>query len=194
MTVLKTSLRNFFAHKGRMALSAVALGTIRLAEQEGREIPPTWATDGNGLATTDPAKAIAGMLQPMGGHKGFGLALIVDVLTGVLSGGGFGAEVRGLYADTTRANDCAHFFLALDVEAFGSARAFAQRMAQLAGQVTGGPLAPGVERLYLPGQIEDERAILADAHGVSLDPSVVSALERTAESVGIEVNLTEAAA
>src|SRR5262249_27373210 len=73
-----------------MALSEVALGKIRLAAADGRDIPLTWATDRDGLPTADPRAAIGGMLLPLGGPKGFGLAFMVDVLTGVLAGGGFG--------------------------------------------------------------------------------------------------------
>src|SRR6185437_6341977 len=74
-----------------MALSESALGKIRIAAAEGREIPPTWATDASGVPTTDPQAAIAGLLLPAAGPKGYGLAFMVDVLTGVLSGGAFGA-------------------------------------------------------------------------------------------------------
>src|SRR5207253_6624736 len=81
-----------------MALSEAALGKIRLAAQEGREIPSTWATDRSGTPTTDPVAAIAGMLLPAAGPKGYGLALMVDVLSGVLSGGSYGSLVQGLYA------------------------------------------------------------------------------------------------
>ncbi|WP_218004621.1 Ldh family oxidoreductase [Microtetraspora niveoalba] len=167
-----------------MALSEAALGKIRLAGQEGREIPPTWATDAEGRPTTDPAAAIAGMLLPAAGHKGFGLALVVDVLTGVLSGGAFGQGVRGLYADTSVPNDCAHFFLALDVAAFGDPDEFAGRLARLTGEVTGSPTAPGVDRVLLPGQIEAERRAAALAGGVPIGASVLDALRRTAADVG----------
>lgn len=168
-----------------MALSEAALGKIRLAAAEGREIPPTWASDAEGKPTTDPRAAIAGMLLPAAGHKGFGLALIIDVLTGVLSGGAFGQSVRGLYADVSVPNDCAHFFLALDVAAFGDPAGFAERIARLAVEVTGSPMAPGVERLYLPGQIEAERRAAAVKDGVQIEASVLDALRRTASEVGV---------
>ena len=177
-----------------MALSEAALGKIRLAAQEGREIPATWATDANGVPTTDAAAAVAGLLLPAGGHKGYGLALIVDVLTGVLSGGAFGEHVQGLYADTSVPNDCAHFFLALDVAAFCSIAEFEERLAELTEQATRGPLADGVARLFLPGQIEAERAAAAEANGVPLDPSVVEALEDSARKVGVDLDLAGAAA
>lgn len=167
-----------------MALSEAALGKIRLAAAEGRKIPPTWASDAQGRPTTDPREAIAGMLLPAAGHKGFALALIIDVLTGVLSGGAFGQGVRGLYADVSVPNNCAHFFLALDIAAFGDPAGFAERMGRLAAQVTGSPTAPGVDRLYLPGQIEAERRAAAATAGVRIEASVLDELRRTADRVG----------
>jgi LDH2 family malate/lactate/ureidoglycolate dehydrogenase len=174
-----------------MALSEAALGKIRLAEAEGRPIPPTWATDGDGAPTTDATAAIAGLLLPMGGHKGYGLALMVDVLTGVLSGGSFGPDVRGLYADGSVPNDCAHIFIALDAEAFGGREAFEERVDVLAAHVTGSRRAPGVERLLMPGQLEDERAGRNGREGVPVDDSVLTALRTTAERLGTSLPAPE---
>ncbi len=167
-----------------MALSEAALGKIRLAAAEGRGIPATWATDPDGLPTTDPGAAIAGMLLPMGGPKGFGLALMVDVLTGVLSGGAFGNRVQGMYADVNVPNDCAHFFLALDAAAFGDLSAFDAGVASLADQVTGGPLAPGTTALRLPGSRAAETAAAGREHGVAVDGSVLDGLTKAAALVG----------
>ena len=160
-----------------MALSEAALGKIRLAAQEGRDIPPTWATDAKGRPTTDPEAAIAGLLLPIGLHKGYGLALMVDVLTGVLAGGGFGQRVNGLYADVAVPNDVAHLFVALDVAAFAPPDAFAERLATLASEVTGADRAPGVERVYLPGELAAERRAAAARAGVALDRSTIDALQ-----------------
>ena len=166
-----------------IALSEAAIGKIRLAAGEGRPIPANWATDGQGQPTTDPNAALAGLLLPTGGHKGFGLALMIDVLTGVLSGGGYGRHVKGLYADTSVPNNCAHFFLALDVAAFGDPTAFGQRLADLAGQVVASDRAPGVDRVYLPGEREAARHGVHDE--VPLEPSVLARLRATAASVGV---------
>lgn len=168
-----------------MALSEAALGKIRIAAAEDRAIPATWATDGHGVPTTDPAAALAGMLLPSGGPKGYGLAVLVDVLTGVLSGGAFGASVAGLYADTTVPNDCAHFFLALDPASFGAG--FADRMRDLAEAITSSATAPGVERVYLPGELEALRHEDARAEGVRLEPAVRAALAETARELGVEL-------
>ena len=167
-----------------MALSEAALGKIRIAASEGREIPATWAVDADGQPTTDPEAAIAGMLLPIGGPKGYGLALVVDVLTGVLSGGQSGAGVKGLYADTAIPNDCAHFFLALDVESFGDPQGFANRLSDLLAQVTGSPRASGVDRLLLPGQLEAERFATSAEHGIAVSDSTLTALRDAAATVG----------
>jgi LDH2 family malate/lactate/ureidoglycolate dehydrogenase len=168
-----------------MALSEAALGKIRLAAQEGRDIPSTWATDASGTPTTDPHAAVEGLLLPAAGPKGYGLAFMVDALTGVLSGGAFGAGVRGLYADAAAPNDCAHFFLAIDPAAFGDG--FADRLSELSAQVSGSPAAPGVDRVLLPGQLEAERHATASVHGVTVPDSVLTALRETADAVGAEL-------
>lgn len=168
-----------------IALSEAALGKIRLAAQEGREIPANWATDAQGRPTTDPEAAIAGLLLPIGLHKGYGLALIVDVLTGVLSGGGFGRRVKGLYADVTAPNDAAHLFVALDVAAFGSVEGFRERVATLAAEVVGAARAPGVDRVYLPGERAAERQADAAERGVPVERSTLRSLGAAARDAGL---------
>jgi LDH2 family malate/lactate/ureidoglycolate dehydrogenase len=168
-----------------MALSEAALGKIRLAAAEGRAIPDTWATDAEGAPTTDAEAAIAGMLLPAGGIKGFGLAFMIDVLTGVLSGGASGSAVRGLYADPSVPNDCAHFFAALDPEAFGGLEQFTVAVSTLAGEVLASPAVAGAEPVRLPGQ----RAAASRAHrradGVTLGPRVLRALREIAAGYGV---------
>lgn len=170
-----------------MALSEAALGKIRIAASEGREIPETWATDPEGQPTTDPEAAIAGMLLPIGGPKGYGLAVVVDVLTGVLSGGQSGAGVKGLYADTSIPNDCAHFFLALDVESFADPQAFTGRLHQLVTQITNSDRAPEVDQLLLPGQLEAERYEQSEEQGIELDESTLTSIQEAAELVGADL-------
>ncbi|GGM23763.1 MULTISPECIES: Ldh family oxidoreductase [Micromonospora] len=168
-----------------IALSEVALGRIRLAESAGGQIPTGWATDSLGRDTTDPAAALAGMLLPAAGHKGFGLALMVDALTGVLSGGGFGQQVRGLYADTAVPNDCAHFFLALDPAAFGDPAEFTARLAALGRQVTAPPYAPGVDRVTLPGERSARRLRESAYRGTPLDRALLDRLHQLAGELGL---------
>jgi LDH2 family malate/lactate/ureidoglycolate dehydrogenase len=168
-----------------IALSAANIGRIRLAASNGNGIPDGWATDAAGLSTTDPATALAGMLLPAAGHKGFGLALMVDVLAGVLAGGGYGERVNGLYADTAVPNECGHFFLALDVAAFGDIDGFATRLADLEASVTAPPYAPGVDRVLLPGQRSAERLRDAVRRGVAVDQGVLARLRDLAADLDV---------
>ncbi len=170
-----------------MALSEAALGKVRLAERAGKEIPPTWATDRDGRPTTDPTEALAGMLLPSGLHKGYGLAVMIDVLTGVLAGGSSGSLVQGLYADPARPNDCAHCFVAIDPAAFGPLEDFRARLGRLREEILASPTAPGVDRVYLPGEIEQLREAASASGGVALDPEVLESLHRAAEKIGVDL-------
>jgi LDH2 family malate/lactate/ureidoglycolate dehydrogenase len=169
-----------------MALSAAAMGKIRMAEEAGWPIPDGWATDGNGVPTTDAAEAVRGMLLPSAGHKGFGLAFVVDLLCGLLSGGAWGDRVQPLYGDPAVPYDCSHLFLALDIGHARPPGEFAEEATAAAERVRRSRPAPGTERLYAPGDPERERR--AAGHGMArLDPSVVRSLRRCAESVGVDV-------
>lgn len=156
------------------ALSEAALGKIRLAAAADRPIPGDWATDAVGNPTTDPHEAIAGMLLPAGGSKGFGLALMIDVLSGVLSGGGFGDGVRGLYADAAAPYGSAQFFLAID--AVGLEPEFAERTAELVRQIAEAPMVDTATVARVPGARGARAYRAAREHGVTLPQSVVEAL------------------
>jgi LDH2 family malate/lactate/ureidoglycolate dehydrogenase len=136
-----------------MALSATAMGRIRLAAAAGERIPADWAIDAEGRPTTDPAAAIAGMLLPAAGPKGFGLAFVVDLLCGGLSDGAIGAEVQPLYGDAAEPYRCSHFFLAIDVGHFPAANRFAARVRDQAQRVSASKRAPGVTRIHAPGEL-----------------------------------------
>ena len=157
------------------ALSEAALGKIRLAASAGRAIPENWATDASGAPTTDPAQAISGMLLPSGGSKGFGFALFVDLLTGVLSGGGFGSRVTGLYADPAQQYNSAQFFLAVDASRL--APEFPERAEALAREILDAPRAEGQEPARIPGTRGAEARRSAERNGVSLPQSVIEALD-----------------
>ena len=138
------------------ATSVVAIGKLVLAAKKGEQIPPTWAADQSGQPTTDPKVAVAaGNLLPMGGYKGYGFALIVDVLSGILAGAAFGSHVSNLRKLDAPQN-VGHFFAALDIGAFADPAEFQGEMEQLVREIKNSPRAPGSERIYLPGEIEWE--------------------------------------
>ncbi|MGV3633860.1 MAG: Ldh family oxidoreductase, partial [Pseudorhodoplanes sp.] len=119
-----------------MALSATAMGKIRLAAAAGQSIPPEWAMAADGQPTTDPAEAIKGMLAPAAGPKGFGLAFVIDLLCGALSGGAIGSEVRPLYGDPSEPYRCSQVFIAIDTAIFPEGAAVPQRVDEQAKRVS----------------------------------------------------------
>jgi len=128
-----------------MATSQVARGHILRAARVGEPIPEGWAVDAEGQPTTDPHAAIAGSLLPLGGTKGFALALLVEVLSGVLSGAAVGPEVVGTFVPAERESNVGHCFVAIDPEAL--APGFATRMDRLAADLRDlGGRAPGDRR------------------------------------------------
>lgn len=142
-----------FPVEADMALSATAMGKIRLAAAAGQSIPADWAIDSGGQPTTDPAAAIKGMLLPAAGPKGFGLAFVIDLLCGGLSDGAVGAQVRPLYGDPAESYRCAHFFLAIHAGHFPAGDRFAERVRDEAARVSRSKRSPGVDRVYAPGEL-----------------------------------------
>lgn len=165
-----------------MAMSEAAMGKIRLAEKSGRAIPPTWAVRADGAPTTDPAEAIAGMLLPAAGPKGFGLAFMIDLMCGLLSGGAIGDAVRPLYGDLGEPYDCAHLFVAIDVGHFGDLDAFRAAATAAGDRIRSAPRASGVERLYTPGEIEWERR-RAGGDRIRIPASVAATLDRLTDEM-----------
>lgn len=163
-----------------MAMSEAAMGKIRLLEKSGQPIPPTWATRADGRPTTDPREAIAGMLLPAAGPKGFGLAFMIDLMCGLLSGGAFGEAVRPLYGDSTQPYDCAHLFIAIDVGHFTDPDQFRRDTTRAGERVRGSARAPGVEQVFTPGEIEWRRRQTSGGR-VRLPASVAQTLDRLAE-------------
>lgn len=167
-----------------IANTAVARGKVYVARQSGGTIPPGWAIDAAGAPTTDPAAAIGGMILPMAGHKGYAISLMMDVLSGVLTGSAFGTAVAGPY-QVERHSGCGHLFVALDVAAFGDLDGFTRRMEQLVDEVKSVPLAPGFGEVFFPGEIEARAEREHAEHGLSLPQRTLDDLRDLADSTGV---------
>ena len=168
-----------------MALSEAALGKIRLAASEGQSIPDTWATDADGRPTYDPEEAIAGCCFPPLVQRASVWRSWSTSSPESSRAAGLAPTVRGLYADTSVPNDCAHAFIAIHPPTFGDGKQFCGSVADLAEQVVNSKAAPGVERVFLPGQIECDRHAAARQRGVPVSAALWRALEKTALDVGV---------
>jgi LDH2 family malate/lactate/ureidoglycolate dehydrogenase len=167
-----------------MATSEAAMGKIRMAEKEGEKIPGNWAVKADGSPTTDPAEAIAGMLLPASGPKGFGFAFLIDLLCGVLSGGATGSAVQPLYGNASTPYDASHLFIAIDIAHFGDRSKIRAAVTAAAERIRAGARAPGVTRLFTPGEPEWARRESA-AGRVLLPPTVADTLRRLAKELRV---------
>ncbi|MEJ1994353.1 MAG: Ldh family oxidoreductase [Limibacillus sp.] len=159
-----------------MALSVVSRSRIRNAAKKGERIPETWATDLEGRPTSDARVAVDGLLQPIGGYKGAGLALFLDLLAGVLSGSTFLTGVKSLSEEPDARQDLGQFFILIDTARLQPGSALAERLALFRRLIEETPAVDPEQPVRLPGQRALENLRCAEAQGVELDPALLEAL------------------
>ncbi len=160
-----------------MAISVVARAKIRAALKEGQAIPPDWATDRNGVPTTDPAEALKGFLQPVGGYKGYGLSLAVDALAGILSGAAYLTHVSSWVEAPENPQDLGHVFVLIDTSKLGQPDWLAGRMQDASRILRDTPAREADHPVLLPGERELAALAAARREGVALDLDVAQAME-----------------
>ena len=171
-----------------MATTTVAMGKIYKASLSGAEsIPAGWAMDSEGVPTTKTADAMeGGLLMPLGGYKGSGLAFLVEILCAVLSGGAMSTEVGGLRLQG-RPMRVSHFFMAIDIERFMPVDQFVERMQMLVDTVKRTPPAKDFEEILVAGEPEWRAAAQRRRDGIPLDAGVWKHLTALADSLQIPV-------
>ena len=171
-----------------MANTGVARGKIYLARNKRQPIPEGWAIDKGGAPTTDPQAAIDGIILPMAGHKGYAIAMMVDVLSGVLTGSGFLSQVHSPYKTDEKSN-CGHFMIAIDITKFMPLADFNARMEQYIAEIKSVPLAKGFDEVFYPGEMEANNNIANRRDGLSLPDDTLADLSRIARETGLEAHL-----
>jgi LDH2 family malate/lactate/ureidoglycolate dehydrogenase len=167
-----------------IANTAVARGKIYLARQQGQPIPEGWALDAAGRPTTDPTEAIAGIVLPMAQHKGYAISVVMDMLSGVLTGSAFGSGVHGPYQAAQRSG-AGHLMIALDIAAMQPLAEFGARMECLIAELKAVPLAPGFDEVFYPGEIEARNDLRHRAEGLQLPADTRADLQRIAGELGL---------
>jgi len=177
-----------------IATTAVAGNKLVLARKRGESIPESWAADEHGRPTTDPSQASLQRLQWFGGHKGFGIALLVEVLSGVLTDSSFGRSERSdsEFVGSERVAK-GYLFLALDIGRFLPLPEFRERVDELIRDMRRCEPAPGVERIYAPGEIEHLRRLDALQKGIPMAANVIAELEGFGRELGMGPLLAEGA-
>ena len=166
-----------------MAMSVVARAKIRNALKRGEAIPDTWGTDSQGRPTTSPAAALDGFLLPIGGHKGYGLALMVDLFAGLLSDAAYLTHVKSWSDAPDQPQNLGHFFVLIDTRRLGSTQWLEARMRDFAGILHASPPADPAQRVIVPGEIELEKMRRHRSDGVVLDATTYQLLQQYAARV-----------
>lgn len=166
-----------------MATSTVAGGKVLVAKRRGQTLPPGWLVDKDGRPSSDPADFEAGgALLPLGadqGHKGFGLSFMVEVLSGLLTGIGFGMDPDGIHNDGV-------FIAVFSVERFLPLEGFRQEVSELIDYVKSTPLAEGFDEIFYPGEPETRREQERRETGIPVEDATWQTLTDLAERLGVE--------
>ena len=168
------------------AFSGSSHGKIRIHQQKGEPLPEGWALDATGQPTTDPALAIDGLLQPIGAFKGAGLAMMMGILSSMLSGSAYGTEL-GNMEDGPVAGGDGHFAMAIDVSAFEEIGRFKQRVDAAIRQVRDCRRVEGMSPPQVPGGVEHERRLRYRVEGIPLNAVTLTDLAGTAARLGVPV-------
>lgn len=174
-----------------MATSVVARGKIIVAAQKGEAIPLGWGIDKEGNPTTDAEAALEGSVLPVGGPKGYAISMFIDILSGVLTGAGYGQYVNNMYDNWNEPQNVGHFFIAIDINRFIPLDLFKQRVDQYIRQIKNEPKAPGVKEIMVPGEIEQRQTESRKRDGIELPLKVAAELNEIGLKYGLQ--LSEAA-
>lgn len=170
-----------------IATTVSSFGKVRTAAQRGDDLPPDWMIDREGNPITDSSQIKGGVLNPIGGHKGYALSLIVGLLAATLSGGQMGVDVEGMgdaeYQKTPVNNG--HFMIVVDPARFGDALDFGQRVDRVADTMRGATPMPGVDNVRVPGDGRAEKIRDYTANGVPMHAALLDNLETLAGELGI---------
>lgn len=176
-----------------IALSNVAALKVIMAQEKGQDIPDTWLVDEEGVSTSDaslfPKKA---SLQPMGAHKGYGLAVLVEILASVMTGAGILSEIASWNLDLSSVNNAGHAFIAIDISKMMPQDVYSARISQMSDELRNGPKAKGRDRIFLPGEMEWERREKALETGeIELTAAMANSLKALSDRNGIAINMVE---
>lgn len=170
-----------------MATSAVSLGKLQVMAGAGKSAPEGWVLDQEGRPSTDPAAPLkGGSMLPMAGYKGYGLALIIDLFSAVLSGACYGRDIGRLgVPGSTQPEGIGQFFLAIDPTKFVAENNYYWRIEDYIDMIKSSPKAPGVEQIFLPGEIEFNNARRICREGVEVPAATEARLLQCCRKYGM---------
>ena len=168
-----------------MATTVAAYGKVKSKAQRGETMPEGWMIDREGRPLTDPRRADEGFLLPIGGYKGYGLALLVGLLAGTLNNAAMGKDVVDFNHDRSSVTNTGQAIVAIDIAAFGDVEAFKARVDTLVRDLRGSRRMPGVERIWLPGEQSQAKRIAYARDGIPIAAGLMRNLNQLAVELGI---------
>ena len=160
-----------------IAMSVSSRGRMRHMAEKGEKIPEGWALDSKGRPTTDPLEGLKGLVLPIGLYKGYGLALAIDILSGVLIGAGFSTGVKSLVQQWKEPQHIGHFFIVIDPARFMSWEDFSDRMKQLCDSMRTAPLIDPGKPILIPGEPEAQIERNRRAKGIPIESKAFQLLQ-----------------
>lgn len=170
-----------------MSSSTVARGNIILAAKNGEEIPEGWAMDKDGKATTNAKAALEGAVLPIGGAKGYTLALAAEVMAGIISGSAYGSHVGWIYDEGREPVNIGHSFLAINIAKLMPVEEFSQRMGDMIREVKAIPKAEGITEIRIPGERRQANAEQRKQDGIPVAEGLLQELNMLAEKLAIPI-------
>jgi L-2-hydroxycarboxylate dehydrogenase (NAD+) len=172
-----------------IATTVASHGKVKLAAQKGESIPVGWMMDRKGQPLTDPRRAAEGFLLPIGTYKGYGLNVVIGMLAGVLNGAAFGRNVIDFNKDFVTRNNSGHMVLAMRVDNFKPADTFKKEMDIVIREIRQSERMEGVDRIWLPGEIEYYRIRERLEEGIPIATAVVDELRKLAGALNLSDRL-----
>jgi L-2-hydroxycarboxylate dehydrogenase (NAD+) len=168
-----------------MATTVAAYGKVKTKAQRGESMPVGWMIDREGQPLTDPRRANEGFLLPIGDYKGYGLALVIGLLSGTLNRAAMGRDVVDFNADDTTPTNTGHAIVAISIASFGDVAEFKRSVDMLIRDLRSSHRLPGVERIWLPGEQSHEKRLERSRSGVPMAPALLSSLDDLARQLKI---------
>lgn len=168
-----------------MASTVAAYGKVKTKAQRGETMPEGWMSDRQGRPLTDPTRADEGFLLPIGGYKGYGLALVFGLLAGTLNGAALGADTIDFNKDDHTPTNTGQAIVAIAIEAFGEVESFKRKVDGVARTMRNSQRLPNVDRIWLPGEQSHARRLAYARDGIPIAPGVLRNLDQLAEQLGI---------
>ena len=168
-----------------MATTVASFGKVKTLAQRGEMMPEGWMVERDGRPLLDPKSADEGFLLPVGGYKGYGLALIIGLLAGTLNGAAMGKDVIDFNHDDSTASNTGQAIMAIDPSAFGDVDEFKRRVDTVVGDLRASERMPGVERIWVPGEQSHQKRLDYEKNGIPLPAVLKSHLNKLAADLGI---------